>query len=160
MILDRFKKNQSIIFGSSKRASLPVNMYTPGPGSYDYSTKVGEGPKYIMNPRREGSNLLSPKYLPGPGAYSPSVEFVKEKNSGPKMGTSIRTDLYDSKANPGPGQYDVRGRVVGPKWGFGSDQRGKDYTSTVPGPGSYDLPSKVGVVPKYAFGNSPLKIHL
>lgn len=154
------QKNKNVIIGTSKRASLPVNGYTPGPGSYDCPLRVGEGPKYVMNPRRDDSNLLSPKYIPGPGAYNPSVDLIKGNNSGAKIGTSNRTELYDSKANPGPGQYDVRGRITGPKWGFGSDQRGKDYKSTVPGPGSYDLPSNVGAVPKYAYGNGPLKIHL
>jgi len=33
------------------------------------------------------------------------------------MGTSQRGGLYSTKENPGPGQYDVRGRIGGPKWG-------------------------------------------
>lgn len=34
-----------------------------------------------------------------------------------RMGSSNRGDFYGSKMNPGPGQYDVRGRIGGPKWG-------------------------------------------
>jgi len=32
-----------------------------------------------MNPRREDSRILNAKYSPGPGAYNPSVEFVKQQ---------------------------------------------------------------------------------
>jgi len=151
--------NQNIKIGTSQRAPLSANKNTPGPGTYEYSLKVGEGPKYIMNPRREDNNQGT-RYVPGPGAYTPAVELVKEKSPGVRMGSSNRSDLHGPRLNPGPGQYDVRGNLAGPKWGFGSDQRGRDYKSTVPGPGSYNLPTTVGDVPKYAYGNGQLKIHL
>jgi len=152
--------NQNVKIGTSVRSPMGRNGNTPGPGSYEYSLKVGEGPHYVINPRREDNSGQKTKYVPGPGAYTPSDGLVKEKRTGVRIGTSNRSDLYDTKLNPGPGQYDVRGRIGGPKWGFGSDQRGRDYKSGVPGPGSYDLPTKVGDVPSYVYGSGPLKIHL
>jgi len=152
-------KNSNIKIGTSVRSPLSSTKNTPGPGTYDYAPKVGEGPKHIISPRREG-DFTTMKYVPGPGAYNPSVSLVKDHNPAVKMGTSNRADLYGSKTAPGPGQYDVRGNIVGPKWGFGSESRGREGKSAVPGPGSYNVPSKIGDVPKYAYGNAPLKIHL
>jgi len=149
--------NQNVKIGTSVRSPLSRSGYTPGPGSYELQTKVGEGPKYIMNPRRDEKYE---RYVPGPGAYNPSVNLVKENGPAIGMGSSNRHDLYASKSNPGPGQYDTRGNIAGPKWGFGSEMRGKNHKSAVPGPGSYNLPTTVGDVPKYAYGNAPLKIHL
>jgi hypothetical protein len=151
---------QNVRIGTSVRSPINRSGNTPGPGSYDYSQKVGEGPKYIMNPRRDDNSAYSTKYVPGPGAYTPSTGLVKDKNTGVRIGTSNRNDLYDTKPNPGPGQYDVRGRLAGPKWGFGSDLRGRDYKSGVPGPGAYEHKSKLGDVPSYVYGSGPLKIHL
>lgn len=67
-----------------------------------------------MNPRRD--EKYDP-YVPGPGAYSPTVTFTKENNPAPRMGTSNREELYNTRNNPGPGQYDTRGNAGGPKWG-------------------------------------------
>lgn len=151
---------KNIRIGTSVRSPLNGNSTTPGPGSYNYNSKVGEGPKFVMNPRRDEGKLQNSRYVPGPGAYSPSVEYVK--NSAPRsgMGTSQRGGLYSSKSNPGPGQYDVRGRIGGPKYGFGSQSRSGGYGTATPGPGHYDHKHYVGDVPKYAYGNAPLKIHL
>jgi len=155
------KSGQNIKIGTSMRSPLSASVKTPGPGSYQFSPKVGEGPKYIINPRRDDvAKSQQSRYIPGPGAYNPSVEFVKGKNPAIGMGTSSRDGLYATKSNPGPGQYDVRGRLGGPKWGFGSEQKTSEYKSSTPGPGTYNLKSTVGDVPKYAYGSAPLKIHL
>jgi len=153
------QSTKNIKFGSSVRSPLNGNNKTPGPGSYDLHTKVGEGPKFVMNPRREG-DFSTTRYVPGPGAYTPSVEFTKNTGPNYKVGTSGRSDFTGTKANPGPGQYDTRGRIAGPKWGFGSELRGKNDKNVNPGPGAYQHKHYVGDVPKYAFGSSPLKIHL
>lgn len=153
--------NQNIKIGTSTRTGLYGNKSTPGPGTYNYGTKVGEGPKYIMNPRRDDDvNTKNSRYIPGPGAYNPTVDLTKSKNSAIGIGTSNRYDFHPTKANPGPGQYDTRGRIGGPKYGFGSEVRGNERKSEVPGPGQYKLPHTVGDVPKYAYGTSALKIHL
>ena len=151
---------KTVKMGTSVRSPLSDSVKTPGPGSYNITSKVGEGPKYIMNPRREDEKVQNARYLPGPGAYSPSVEFVKNHQPAIGMGTSQRSGLYSTKSNPGPGQYDVRGRIAGPKWGFGSQQRNGGNSNATPGPGHYDHKNYVGDVPTYVYGNSPLKIHL
>jgi len=153
--------NQNVKIGTSTRTGLYGNKTTPGPGTYNYGTKVGEGPKYVINPRRDDdANGKNSKYIPGPGAYNPSVDAVKSKNSSIGIGTSSRYDLHPTKANPGPGQYDTRGRLAGPQWGFGTQSRSQERKSEAPGPGQYKIPHTVGDVPKYAYGSSPLKIHL
>jgi len=155
------QSQQNIRIGTSVRSPLSDTMKTPGPGSYAISPKVGEGPKYIINPRRDDvSRTQQTRFVPGPGAYNPSVELAKGKSPAIRVGTSSRDGLYETKSNPGPGQYDVRGRIGGPKWGFGSEKRAGDYQSSTPGPGSYNLKSSVGDLPKYAYGNGPLKIQL
>lgn len=107
--------------GTSVRSPLNGHSSTPGPGSYEYQRKVGEGPKYVMNPRRDeggiGGGMSNSRYVPGPGSYNPDVHMTRDKAPGAKMGTSNRADLYEGRANPGPGQYDVRGRLNGPQWG-------------------------------------------
>jgi len=155
------KGNKNVKIGTSTRSNLSASAYTPGPGAYDQRTKVGEGPKHIMNPRRDDvTKSKNDKYVPGPGAYSPSLNLTKSQNSTCKMGTSTRGDFYGSKSNPGPGQYDTRGNMKGPKWGFGSERRGNDLKSQTPGPGHYQHKHYVGDVAKYAYGSSPLKIHI
>merc|ERR1712232_335067 len=54
-------------FGTSQRPDTSnTHGGTPGPGAYIMSTAVGGGPKYSMQPRRQG---LRPQPSPGPGAH-------------------------------------------------------------------------------------------
>jgi hypothetical protein len=157
------KSNKNVKIGTSTRNPLSASAYTPGPGAYEQKTKVGEGPKYVMNPRREGGSggkSQNDRYGPGPGAYSPNLNLTKNQNSTYKIGTSSRGDFYGSTTSPGPGQYDTRKGMKGPKWGFGSEKRGDNMKNSTPGPGHYDHRSLVGDVPKYVYGSSPLKIHI
>lgn len=54
---------------------------------------------------------------------------------------------------PGPGQYETDGsRIYGPgyQYGFGTEFKSTEIKKTFePGPGSYDLPTTVGHIPKY-----------
>jgi len=56
--------------------------------------------------------------------------------------------------SPGPGAYAVGGNkaVEGPKFGFGTSQRGKQKNvgDDTPGPGQYKVPSKISDLPRYA----------
>jgi len=61
----------------------------------------------------------------------------------------------------------VRGRNKGTNVLFGKEKRSNEHLvphsprgHTHPGPGHYNLPSKLSEAPKYVMGNSPLKIHL
>ena len=95
--------------------------------------------------------------LPGPGEYDPYT-FVPS-NYPPSiahvMGTGQRSDLGVGKSHmfPGPGQYETDGsRIYGPgyQYGFGTEFKSTEIKKTFePGPGSYDLPTTVGHIPKY-----------
>lgn len=61
--------------GSSVRKPLSETTSTPGPGNYDVRGDGG-APKYSMTSRREIKTNVD---VPGPGAYSPTVGFAKEK---------------------------------------------------------------------------------
>jgi hypothetical protein len=152
----------SIGFGTSSRDGRAGSSSTPGPGSYNIPSKVIEGPRHIITPRRiDIARTQNDKYIPGPGAYTPRVECSKITSPRIKIGTENRDQLSKSKSSVGPGSYDVRKGIEGPKWGFGSsDSRGRDMKIEIPGPGAYNIPPKIGDVPKYAFYNAPLKIHL
>ena len=51
---------------------------------------------------------------------------------------------------PGPGEYETRPKLEGPKVGFGTQMKMTKIKKTFePGPGSYDAPSTVGHIPKY-----------
>lgn len=82
---------------------------------------------------------------PGPGQYdADNFGKVLTRNPGTVMGTARRGDGKGSVDEPGPGQYDVRGGVGGPKYGFGSEQRGgKTMNASFPSPGSYNLPGSL-----------------
>ena len=45
-----------------------TNSNNLGPGQYNLSTYLGEGPKYTMGDKREGS---PDNKIPGPGYYEP-----------------------------------------------------------------------------------------
>jgi hypothetical protein len=147
--------------GSSQRQDISQSGVGPGPGAYSYNSRAIEGPKHVMTARHEDTSLNYLKSTPGPGAYTPAFDKSKDRSPAVGIGTSARSDLAGLKVVPGPGQYDVRGRLGGPKWGFGAEERAGITNSPhgQPGPGHYNLPSKFADLPKYALGNSPLKIH-
>jgi len=151
----------NVRIGTSVRQPLNPLRNVPGPGTYSYRTKIGEGPKFVMNPRREDvTKSQNDRGMPGPGAYNPSLSAVKFHASSAGIGSGERNDLYASRTNPGPGQYNLRSGFKGPKWGFGHERRGQDVESGTPGPGYYKLPPKIGDVAPYAYRSYPLKIHM
>lgn len=150
-----------IRFGSSTRKPLNDPNASPGPGSYNIPSKMIEGPKCVITSRKEDPASKLDRSLPGPGQYTPSINYIRERAPAFGIGSGNRSDLYKTGQAPGPGHYNLRGRSEGPKWGFGTSRRNPLYkTDTSPGPGAYNIPPKFADVPKYAFGSSPLKIHL
>ena len=90
--------------------------------------------------------------MPGPGEYETDVVPLHHSNVAHIIGTSGRSDLGVGKAHlfPGPGQYDPKAIMEQPKVGFGSEMKKTVIKKTYePGPGSYDLPTTVGHIPKY-----------
>lgn len=92
--------------------------------------------------------------MPGPGEYETDVAPLHHTNLAHVIGTSVRSDLGVGKAHlyPGPGEYETRKDVTqgGPEVAFGSEIKKTKIKKTYePGPGSYDLPTSVGHIPKY-----------
>jgi hypothetical protein len=153
-----FKSAPAFKVGTSVRPPLNQATATPGPGNYNLTARSVEGPKYHMSPRLD--NLGSKDRVPGPGTYSPRVDYTKEKGNQIRIGSASREGWNINKTAPGPGQYDTRRGLGGPKWGFGSSNRDGFRGNAEPGPGHYNLPPKFADVPKYAYGSSPMKIRL
>lgn len=65
---------------------------------------------------REGLRDFIKKISPGPAAYNPNYSQIFEKNpdNNLKGGSKYEAKMDDV---PGPGFYDVRGGIKGPKWG-------------------------------------------
>jgi len=74
---------------------------------------------------------------PGPGAYDP---IKRQKGGKVRIGSAIRRPLYDTKNTPGPGNYEVRGKIEGPKYGIKPRRGdiGHMNRSKVPGPARYN----------------------
>ena len=104
--------------------------------------------------------------MPGPGEYETDVAPLHHTNVAHVIGTSVRSDLGVGKAHlfPGPGEYETRTKIDGAQIGFGSQQKLTKIKKTFePGPGSYDLPTTVGHIPKYllmASGEQMTKSHM
>lgn len=81
---------------------------------------------------------------PGPGAYNhDQFGNVLQRSPQTRLGTAKRDDLHSQSVRefPGPGTYEAEGRGVGPKWGFGSEARGKNASVSSPAPGTYEMKS-------------------
>lgn len=129
----------------------------PGPGNYvitgDFE-KGKENPKFHMGIKTAGfmgKNLD----MPGAGEYETDVIPIHHSNVAHFIGTSVRSDLGVGKAYmyPGPGEYeaqidstmDPRIRIAGT---FGTQKKDTVVKKNfAPGPGSYDLPASVGLMP-------------
>jgi len=157
------KPKFNIVMATSIRRSLNEKSDTPGPGAYAFDLSTNKGPKYGMIPRRDdGIHERKDRTSPGPGAYDPSVDPIKIKNPKVGMGLGIREGPCKPEDGPGPAAYDTRGRIRGPKWGFGSSKRNRSDQKQVaePGPGAYNIPPKFADAPKYALAGAKLKISL
>lgn len=44
-------KSPNIKFGLDQRKDIEINVNIPGPGEYEYPSKLFEGPKYHISPR-------------------------------------------------------------------------------------------------------------
>jgi hypothetical protein len=137
-------------FGSSKRGNdgSKSKGLLPGPGHYGYAPKIGnQAPKYSLTSRRPDTTPSPGKYSPGPGNYNPSDDFARTQNPQYKFGSSSRKDLKRD-AGPAPGTYtsnalDSR-KKSSPSFGFGSGKRAPlSQTTNSPGPGNYNMPSKI-----------------
>lgn len=142
---------------------------SPGPGAYDIRGINKTNIAFSFRPRTTIDNMNSFKHVPGPGAYS-TIDTInlkgkystsKFKNSGASIIAPARSQRWNDKkaANePGPGAYDLKtginmsGSYFVSKFksniarSFGNAVRKDPPTTnlTVPGPGSYRVPSEFG----------------
>lgn len=74
--------------------------------------------------------------FPGPGQYNPR-NVNRPFSASYKIGSGQRSNLNGSVDTPGPGNYDTRSQLGGPKFVMAKKRENKlDYET--PGPGSYD----------------------
>eukprot|EP00347_Sterkiella_histriomuscorum_P007720 403347820 len=109
-------------------------------------------------------NLPSKKIIPGPGAYTPSVQ--KQANFSFSFGlkNSLDPHIKHVKQLPGPGAYETQKFLNFSRIGASLDKSSMDFTNMnktqilVPGPGAYQ-PTNSSLMsrnssPKYGFGTS------
>lgn len=133
-------------FGTSVRQTATgrgPNMTNPGPGSYNQSPRLGEGPKYTAVGKRGGYKSSD---VPGPGAYQAvegTMDFTSSSTRLPAhspkwgFGTSTR-EVQSPNQTPGPGAYDGRGQAKGsPKYSMRPKVPMRRNTGDTPGPGAY-----------------------
>jgi len=119
---------------------------SPGPGTYEPKSYLGEGPKVSIK-QRVNNNVAKSLTIPGPGAYEPKLEAVARKYPDIGIGYGKRDDAISSNSGaniPGPGYYPLNELGTGPKYGFGTGKRQLSKLDDVPGPGHYEIPSRIG----------------
>ena len=105
-------------------------------------TDMGKnGPQYSASKRP--SHFV--KQSPGPGAYKPDAQAIKNKAAQFSMGSQKSTMLKELNSNPGPGAHEYTSQITaGSKYGFGTSGRAKLKPDAGPGPGSYEYQKVVG----------------
>lgn len=156
-------RNPQYSFGKEKRKSLKNNnIDNPGPGSYNHKEYLGkEGLRISMSPKCEirNNNLIKL----GPGQYNRTdLNFYKPRAPGTKMGKLKRFSLScnDIFNTPGPGKYNYMNSITvvkksEPAWRMGKGKRKSliEADEYIPGPGRYNIASKLGQnSPYYTMG--------
>ncbi len=147
-------------FGSSVRADFAKGNVNPGPNNYDAKIKSG-APAYGMGLKLEnqsliGTNVRKTAGNPGSSTYNPDFTAIKKKL--PAFSMKGRYKNADTLKVPGPGAYNSAGspnKTKAPAFGFGTQpQRGKLATSDAPGPGLYQIPCSIALLPSYTGARS------
>ena len=87
---------------------------------------------------------------PGPADYE--MDIYKPNTIEHVISSGQRSDLGVGKAHlaPGPGEYDIRGKIEGPHIKFGNEIKNTKVKKTYdPGPLTYNLPNTVGNIPRF-----------
>ncbi|CAE6927906.1 unnamed protein product [Symbiodinium sp. CCMP2592] len=145
-------------FGSAARDKAGMALASPGPGAYGASESYGSKRPRSAGPvfGRAARGLGSGRDTPGPGSYVPNVNSTRPQF--PRHTCTPRRDGADwghrkCSTTPGPGTYGHGGAAgagsespvskSAPRWAFGTADRGVRANGENPGPGQYDLRSRV-----------------
>lgn len=140
--------------GSAKRTSDLVTERTPGPGSYNFKERIGEGPSYAIRPKTAvTSGEGGGKGSPGPGQYNPRINDKRPPTA--TIGRELRDSDYTTTRHvPGPGAYMYSRELTSkPSHVFGTEKRSSNKKSGIPGPGYYKIPCTFADVPLYLIPN-------
>ena len=129
----------------------PMKMKTdPGPSSYNPNPYKTYDHKYSMGQKATGSANY---HTPGPGAYGDSKDDLHYKKiPGSKMGTQKRMSDHflhtSSYKKQEPGRYSLHdfagNKLMGtPNFSFGKDTKSRQFKMNAPGPGNYDIKSRM-----------------
>lgn len=148
-----------------KRTSSFKKPKTPGCGSYEYKTYIGEGPKYSFGPVNTNSDLENKDKKDkkseekGPGFY-----LIQDLNTGPKYSMfgkkhNNKKDLQKKSEVPGVGKYELRkdNSFIIPCFKFDKSERKNleinEDALKYPGPEKYYINFNVNCTstPKWSF---------
>jgi len=167
-------------FGS-KRKSGPFDskIETPGPANYSeesYKNIKPHSASYSFG--RDSKNKSIKPFTPGPGYYKNSLENLFGKQtpkysigkskkleslnitiSAKNSGGLVNSNMLDI---PGPGKYEVNNENLNklkkksPSYVFTTSPKFMNSNKSIPGPGEYNIQSKVGKVnyPKWSLNKS------
>lgn len=140
--------------GKGVREPLKNKFTTPAPNHYyrdeDKDDKNKDKKYHFHMGMRTNYKANRGQDMPGPAEYYPDI--YQPTTIAHTMTNGQRSDLGVGKAylSPGPGAYDIRGKIEGPQIKFGNEVKQTKIKKTYePGPANYDLPGTVGNIPKY-----------
>lgn len=89
----------------NKMLGFSNRFSTPGPGSYDLRTCIGNGLSFSFKSRH---SELQQDSTPAPGAYNPRHQVVEQSRyASIAFGEKLKNDLGSRITTPGPGAYDL-----------------------------------------------------
>ena len=144
---DHFGKHGPKLSMGGKTSSRNPDK-VPGPGYYQPNlTVVKELPKRTALPKSSRVEVVpkESKYVPGPGHYDSPIKFGKD---GPKVSMHERIKPQSRNHVPGPADYKPQDTVIrlsSPKYKMGKRTNFIRNDEQVPGPGTYDQKSKLGL---------------
>ena len=141
---------------------------TPGPGSYNPNSVRPKSPTWKIGTSSRDEFKKVKFQSPGPADYSNSLNI---HSSSAVFGKALKKSCFEDpsdyekgsgacedfegktkirlKRTPGPGQYNVKKEINGPRWHFGTASKDKKMRSETPGPGSYTVYSTMSNLPSY-----------
>jgi Sperm-tail PG-rich repeat len=94
--------------GYGERSVMSKTFASPGPGTYQSPTSIGEGPTYILGARFELSyEHKKDMEMPSPFQYKPNFDALSKTQSVFSIGKAKRAEITGPRRLnvPGPGTY-------------------------------------------------------